>query len=124
MLRYELINKEWIVSPKARRVYRTSAVVSLALLPLFVAAALGVYIPLLKQLLFVSVVATAINGVGMEFFLFRFDRSAAVLQIVWFCALVIIPLGPALYCFIVYSRSEALKMACAASGDGRLDTTS
>jgi hypothetical protein len=31
MLKYEYINKEWIVSPTARRVYRASAVLSVAL---------------------------------------------------------------------------------------------
>jgi len=118
MLRYELINKEWIVSAKARRVYRTSALVSLTLIPLFVALALNGPTPLLRQLLFLSVLATCINAVGMEFFLFRFDRSPAVMQIVWFCAMIFIPIGPALYCFIVYSRSEVLKTACAAQQNG------
>ncbi len=31
MLKYEYINKEWIVSPTARRVYRASAALSVAL---------------------------------------------------------------------------------------------
>jgi hypothetical protein len=109
MIRYELVNKEMIVSRTARLVYRTAAAVSLTIY-----FSLGMILvngptPLLKQLLFLGVVATAIIVVGMEFFLFRFDDSAAWKQIVWFCLMVCLPLGPALYCFVVYSRSTAIR---------------
>jgi hypothetical protein len=30
----------------------------------------------------------------------------------WFCAMIFFPLGPALYCFVVYSRSNAIKKIC------------
>lgn len=33
MLRYEYLNKQWIVSPMARVVYRTAAALSLLLIP-------------------------------------------------------------------------------------------
>jgi len=110
---YQHFSKEWIVSPTARRVYRIAAVLSLTLYVSL--AALIVYgpIPALKQFLFVGVLATAINGTGMEFFLFRFDDSAAWKQILWFCALIFIPIGPALYCFVVYSRSKMVLNAVA-----------
>ena len=109
MLPYEFINKEWIVSRTARRVYRTSAVISLFLIPLLVADIMHGPLPFIRQLVFIGVVATAINGVGMEYFLFRFDQSTGLAQIVWFCVMLVPPLGPALFCFVVYSRSEALK---------------
>lgn len=110
MLRYEYINKEWIVSPAARRVYRTAAVTSLALYPTVVGLMVGqipsILMPVLKPLLLASVVGSGITVVGMEFFLFRFDDSLALKQILWFGAMLFIPLGPALYCFLVYSRSS------------------
>jgi hypothetical protein len=111
MLRYDYINKEWIVSRAARRAYRTAAVVSLALYPIVVALMLGeipgVIAPALRPLLLASIVGAGITLVGMEFFLFRFDDSHALKQILWFGAMLFIPLGPALYCFLVYSRSKA-----------------
>ena len=114
---YQHFSKEWIVSPTARRVYRVAAVVSMTLYVSL--AALIVYgpIPALKQFLFVGVLAAAINGTGMEFFLFRFDDSPAWKQILWFCALIFIPIGPALYCFLVYSRSKVVLNALAIAED-------
>ena len=76
MVRYELINKELIVSPTARSVYRISAVVSLTLYFSLAWITINGPTPFLKQILFVGVVATAITVVGMETFLFRFDDSA------------------------------------------------
>jgi hypothetical protein len=116
MLHFELINKEWIVSRTARIVYRSAAI-----------ASLGIFIPLtifilnldrdmahplrllLKPLLFLGVVGMALTGLGMEYFLFRFDNSHALKQIFWFCALLLPPIGPALYCFLVYSGSDVVK---------------
>lgn len=105
---YQHFSKEWIVSPTARRVYRAAAVVSLTVYASLVALIVYGPIPALKQFLFVGVLATAINGTGMEFFRSRFDDSAAWKQILWFCALLFAPLGPALYCFLVYSRSKVI----------------
>jgi hypothetical protein len=114
---YQHFSKEWIVSPTARRVYRVAAVVSMTLYVSL--AALIVYgpIPALKQFLFVGVLAAAINGTGMEFFLFRFDDSPAWKQILWFCALIFIPIGLVLYCFLVYSRSKVVLNALAIAED-------
>ena len=114
---YQHFSKEWIVSPTARRVYRVAAVGSMTLYVSL--AALIVYgpIPALKQFLFVGVLAAAINGTGMEFFLFRFDDSPAWKQILWFCALIFIPIGPVLYCFLVYSRSKVVLNALAIAED-------
>lgn len=115
MNHYQYFSKEWIVSETARRVYRGAAAVSLTVYVTLVALFVYGPIPLLKQFLFVGVLATAINGTGMEFFLFRFDDSAAWKQILWFCAMIFIPIGPALYCFLVYSRSKVILHALAIS---------
>jgi hypothetical protein len=114
MLKYEFINKEWIVSPTAGRVYRASAALSVALffggwaiwsvggIPSTIAA-------LVRLFVLAGVLGAGITFVGMEFFLFRFDDSHPLKQIVWFVVMLFPLLGPALYCFIVYSRSNALR---------------
>ena len=53
----------------------------------------------------------AVTMVGMEVFLFRFDDSSPWKQMMWFCVMLFVPLGPALYCFLVYSDSRAVKEA-------------
>ena|SRR5215467_237532 len=114
---YDLINKEWIVSPTARLVYRTAAVVSLLIFIPVVAGVLNESVRLFRPLLFVGVLGLAINQIGMEYFLFRFDNSHPLKQIFWFCVMILAPIGTALFCFVVYSRSEALKTACAGRPD-------
>jgi hypothetical protein len=109
MLRYEFINKEWIVSPRARLVYRTAAWASLTLIPLIVDLIVYPQHRFLRFLVFLAVVGTALNALGMEYFLIRFDNSPAWQQVLWFCVNIFIPIGPALYCFVVYSRSEAVR---------------
>lgn len=111
MIKYEYISKDLIISSTARRVYRASAVLSLFIYPSLVAIKIAGPTPFLKQLLFISVVATAIITVGMEFFLIRFDDSAVWKQIFWFLVMIFAPLGSVLYCFAVYSRSKAVQSA-------------
>lgn len=117
MLKYEYINKEWIVSPTARRVYRISATLSVALFFGLSAVALEGGIPesiapIGRLLLLAGVLGYATTMAGMEYFLFRFDNSHPLKQMFWFCVMVFPILGPALYCFIVYSRSDVLKSSC------------
>jgi glycerol-3-phosphate acyltransferase PlsY len=114
MLRYEFIKKEWIVSPTARRVYRVSASLSVVLFLAWWALAImgGVpenIAPLVRILLLAGVLGAGITIVGMEFFLFRFDNSHPLKQAVWFCVMLFPLLGAALYCFIIYSRSDVFK---------------
>lgn len=107
MHQYELIDKKLIVSETAKRVYRAAAAVSLTLY----ASLFGVLITpthLWKGPILLGVLGMAITGAGMEIFLFRFDESGALKQIFWFCVMLFVPLGPALYCYLVYSRSKAL----------------
>ena len=112
MLRYYYINKEWIVSATARHVYRAAAVLSVGL---FVALCLmplsgGVPfdIPAANFVVFIGVVGATITVVAMEYFLFGFDRSPEWKKVCWFCIMVLPWIGPALYCFIVYSRAVAV----------------
>jgi hypothetical protein len=114
MLRYYYINKEWIVSPTARRIYQIAACLSLALFFMLVivrvtGAIPEALVPLVKPLLFAGVLGTATTIIAMEYFLFGFDKSSGMKKVFWFGVMLFPPLGPALYCFIVYSRSEVLK---------------
>jgi hypothetical protein len=122
MLKYEYINKDWIVSPTARRVYRASASLSVALFigwcAILIAGIPGSIAPVVRLLLLAGVLGAGITIVGMEFFLSRFDASHPLKQIVWFFVLLFPLLGPALYCFVVYSRSEVLKSSCAKREEG------
>lgn len=121
MRSYDFINKEWIVSPTARRVYRISAAISLTLYWSVAALILNQRVPFLRQLLFLGVLGTAITVAGMECFLIRFDDSPAWQQIAWFLVMFCPPLGPALYCFLGYSRSQVVRNACVVRSDGALD---
>jgi len=109
MNHYEFIPKGLLVSPTARRVYRVTAALSLAIYLSLPDIWIKGSIPGLNQLLFLAVVGMAITLVGMEVFLFRFDDSAAWKQILRFCLMLFVPLGPALYCYLVYSESTAVK---------------
>lgn len=123
MLKYEYIKKEWIVSPTARRIYRASAGLSVALFfgwwaILVVGRIPETMAPVVRLLLLAGVLGAGITIVGMEFFLFRFDDSHPLKQIVWFVVMLIPLLGASLYCFVVYSRSGVLKSSCAKRAEG------
>ena len=118
MLKYEYINKEWIVSPTARRVYRASAALSVALFfswwaILFVGGIPSTIAPVVRLLLVAGALGAGITFVGMEFFLFRFDDSHPLKQVVWFLLMLLPLLGAPLYCLLVYSRSNVLKSSYA-----------
>jgi hypothetical protein len=104
--------KEWIVSPIARRVYRFSASISLALLLGFTAILIEGRFPeidpsFMRTLALIGAIGAGITLVGMAYFLFRFDDSNAYKQVFWFCVMLLMPLlGVPLYYFIVYSRSH------------------
>jgi hypothetical protein len=123
MLKYEYINKEWIVSSTARRVYRASAALSIALFfgwwaILFFGGIPSIIAPLVKLLLLAGVLGAGTAFVGMEFFLFRFDDSHPLKQVVWFFVMLFPLLGAPLYCFFVYSRSNVLMSSYAGRPEG------
>lgn len=117
-MRYYYINKEWIVSDTARLIYRAAACLSLVLffLVVFLSVTLQltgripeVLVPAIKLFLPAGVLGAATTMVAMEYFLIGFDRSSAWKKTVWFCVILLPPLGPPLYCFAIYSRSDAVK---------------
>jgi hypothetical protein len=114
MLKYEYINKEWIVSPHGESRLPGLAALSVALFfgwwaILFFGGIPSTIAPVVRLLLLAGVLGAGITFVGMEFFLFRFDDSHPLKQIVWFLVMLFPLLGAALYCFIVYSRSKNVK---------------
>ncbi len=113
MVRYQLIDKKMIVSPTARLTYRATALFGLVFFSGWVMFQIyGVPLliePILRSLVFLGALSYATTQVGMEVFLFRFDNSHPLKQIVWFCILIIPVFGAALYCFVVYSNSHAVK---------------
>ena len=114
MLRNYYINKKWMVSQTARRVYRVAAALSLGLFFFMIVVRFegGIpdnLVPILKVPLFAGVLGAAITMVGMEYFFFGFDNSSAMKKVFWFCVMLLPPFGPSLYCFMVYSRSDVFK---------------
>ena len=110
MLRNYYINREWILSATARRIYRVSSALTLVLLMTLVVLELIGHIPdgllpLVKLLLILGAAGTAITFVAMEYFLFAFDTSSVFTKVFWFCAMLAPLLGPPLYCFFIYSRA-------------------
>ena len=98
MLKYEYIKKEWIVSPTARRVYRASATLSVALFfgrwaILVVGRIPETVAPAVRLLLLVGVLGAGITVVGMELFLFRFDELHPLKQVFWFLVMLLPLLG-------------------------------
>jgi hypothetical protein len=125
MLRNYYINKEWIVSAVARYVYRLAAIMSVALffgwfVALWVGGIPPALAPLARLFLLIGVLGAAVTITGMEYFLFGFDRSSAWKKTFWFCVMMFPLLGPAMYCFFVYLRSEVHKASVAKRVDGAL----
>jgi hypothetical protein len=115
VLRNYYINKGFMVSNTAWRVYRLATCASLGMCVILVALKIAGGVPqgfltVVKVLLFAGAMGTALAFVAMEYFLFGFDKSSAIKKAFWFCVMIKVPiLGPALYCFLVYSRSEVVK---------------
>lgn len=114
---YEYIKRDWIVSQGARRLYRFSALLSLTLVAWPWTASAGggpgAIAAVAKFLIFAAILGYVVTQSAMEIFLFRFDKSGAFKQVFWFCVLLLPILGAALYCFLVYSRSDVLSSNCA-----------
>lgn len=122
MDRYGYIKKEWIVSSGARRIYMLSASISIAFFVVLVDAILqdsfpGFLYPIARPLIFLGALGAGTTLVGMEIFLFRYDDSSALKQVVWFLIMVFPLLGPALYCYFVYCRSEQVRKVHAERSD-------
>lgn len=99
MLRYYYINRGWIVSSAARRVYRVAASLSLALFFVILEVRLteaipDALIPVLKTIILAGVLGCATTMVAMEYFLFGFDDSSAMKKVFWFCVMLLPPWAP------------------------------
>jgi magnesium-transporting ATPase (P-type) len=113
MLRRYYIDKEWILTT-ARKVYRYSAGASVigmfGLVWIWTKGVPSIVAPFLSTLLLLFALATAITAVAMEYVLFAFDTSSVWKKAIFFFLLMLPPLGPALYCFTVYSRQQSKAM--------------
>lgn len=113
-MRFYLISENWLISSTARKAYRWSGGISITLLPTIFAVRLLHQLDLLspglifalRGMLMISVLATAVTYVAMQYFLLVEDESPAWKQILWFLAMVLLGIGPGLYVFFGYSRSE------------------
>src|ERR1044071_3527803 len=109
MLRNYYITREWILSPAAQTVYRVSATLSLVLVFVLMPLHRPIdemshsLLPLVRLVAFTCVLGAAVTMVAMEYFLFGFDTSSSFKKLFWFCVMLFPPLGPPLYCFMVYS---------------------
>jgi hypothetical protein len=102
MLRSYYLGKTWMVSRTARRTYLAAAILSLgrfflALVLRFVGEVPQRFIPLMRPLIFLCVLGAATIMVGMEYFLFGFDKSSPYKKVFWFCVMLLPPLGAPLY---------------------------
>ena len=114
MLRSYFINREWMLSATAQRVYRTAASLSVALFVLltsfpFLRLLPEVFVPLVRLAMLAGVLGAATTLVAMEYFFFGFDRSSSANRVLWFLVMLFPLLGAPLYCFCVYSP-EARRM--------------
>lgn len=99
-----------MVSATSRRIYRTAAVLSLVLFFILLVkpSPSESLIPAFRLLLIAGILGAAVTMVAMEYFLFGFDKSSDIKKVFWFCVMLLPPLGPPLYCFFVYLRSDAI----------------
>lgn len=106
------INREWMISSAARRVYRSAAKLSLAFFflvwffPLLDRVPPTFYL-LLRLFVFAGVLSAALLIVAMEYFLFGFDRSSETRRALSFLLMMLPILGSAIYCLTTYSRLTA-----------------
>ncbi len=111
MYRY-FLNKEWMISLGARRVYRSAAVYSLVFLALVIAMQFSDEVPegvavVLRFAFLAGVASTALTLVAMEYFLFSFDKSTDGKKALCFMLMMFPVVGAAVYCLTVYSRQTA-----------------
>ncbi|PYV65010.1 MAG: hypothetical protein DMG97_33340 [Acidobacteria bacterium] len=63
-----------------------------------------------------GILGTAILTVAMWYFWFGFDKSPWIRKAFWFPPLYfLLPIGPALYYFFVYRRSDVISVLSAAT---------
>jgi len=60
---------------------------------------------LVKLAFVASLLATAVTLIAMEYFFFSFYEASTPKMIFWFLVLGLLVIGPALFCFTVYSKT-------------------
>lgn len=120
---YLPINRSWIVSRWAQRVYFVCAIANLSLLAVLAGtqtamvesgvaslAASPAAALLVKGLLWPGIIGTALLSIAMWYFWFTFDQSHWRKKALWFAVLFLgIALGPALYYVFAYRGNAALE---------------
>jgi len=112
-MQHYYISRSWMVSTTAQWIYRRAAWLSIGLFVLlvvmpFVDSVPEILVPLYRLVFYACALGAALTLVAMEYFLFSFDPSSAGKKSVWFLVLCLIPVGPAIYCLVGYSRSSIL----------------
>ena len=118
---YLPINRSWLFSLTAQRIYFVSALLALAL----TATLMGVHMAMrvagtrtltrdaasvIRVLLYPEVLGMAILWAAMWYFWFGFDRSHYFKRTIWFFLLFFVaPFGPLLYYFVVYRRCVSVQ---------------
>ena len=116
---YLPINRTWIVSRTARRLYLVCALAAFALLGVIFAVRYALAlsgVPSLaaspnaalvaRVILWPAILGTALLTIAMWYFWFSFDNSGWLRKALWFLPLYfLLGVGPALYYFFVYRRN-------------------
>jgi hypothetical protein len=115
------INKEWIVSATARRVYLATTILNILLMLLTFASPARLpesLITAVTLLLFICAIGAATTLVAMIYHFVLFKVSSVPRSIACAITLAFFPIGPPFYFFFAYWRSpefrvpsEALRMA-------------
>jgi len=117
---YLPINKEWIISGTARRVYFVCAVAAFSLFGAFFASRMAMQASGITSLegapvaaltvrifLWPGILGTAVLSIAMWYFWFSFDNSSWLKKACWFLPLYFLfGIGPGLYYFFVYRRNK------------------
>ena|ERR1700688_5011929 len=128
---YLPITKSWIISPTARAIYLTCAVLAGmlfgALIAIFLAmgfsgvnslSAFPLALRIARAVLLPGVFGSATLSIAMWYFWFNFDKSSWLRKAFWAIPLYfLLPIGPALYYFFVYVRNEDVTSLTARSPD-------
>ena len=116
------INRAWIVSRAARRVYFVCALAAFSLFGVLIASrvalvASGVWsfqaspaaALIVRLILWPGILGTALLTVAMWYFWFGFDDSGWLRKAIWFLPLYLFfAIGPACYYFFVYRRNPEI----------------
>lgn len=116
---YLPIKETWIVSRSARRVYLVCALAALSFFGTLLASAAALRTSravtpeafaaaafIIRLFLWPGIAGTALLSIAMWYFWFDFDDSGWLKKALWSLPLyLLLPIGPALYYFLVYCRS-------------------